>query len=104
LQSADGEVYEGEFKGGLKDGIGRLSSGGGSGGRERTVYTGEWKRGRKHGNGTWVSVSRVVKGSGSRETESESEVEEIYEGGWKDNQKHGRGTMTRRDSVGEVPR
>ena len=43
MRFANGEVYEGEFRGGMKDGLGRLQT------RDGSVYAGDFKADLYHG-------------------------------------------------------
>ena len=70
---ADGDVYEGDWKGGKKHGKGKLSDAGGN------VYEGDWKRGKKHGRGKKTYADKRV-----------------YEGDWKDDRFHGKGRALRK--------
>jgi hypothetical protein len=71
LKKADGSVYEGEFKGGAKNGKGTYKRASGS------VYEGESKDNKRDGKGTY----KWTDGS-------------VYEGEFKDNKKDGKGTYT----------
>jgi hypothetical protein len=70
----NGDRYEGEWKDGKRHGQGTLYYKSGS------RYEGEWKDGKRHGQGTffWNDGDR-------------------YEGEWKDDWKHGKGTMYLKD-------
>ena len=79
---ADGTVYDGEWKDGKIHGQGKKTWADG------TVYDGEWKDGNYHGQGkmTWATDGTV------------------YDGEWKDDNMHGQGEFTSLDGTfkGEV--
>jgi hypothetical protein len=88
MTRADGTSYVGEFKHGLYDGQGTLTLG-----THRIAgrvisgwkYVGEWRSGKRHGSGLWVS------GEG-----------DLYEGDWKFDRFDGRGRHEKRN--GDVVR
>lgn len=71
LRSPDGGEYDGQWPGGLQDGIGWCSTARGD------KYRGQWLKGKMHGRGTFTS-----KEDGS-----------IYEVEYRDNRRHGRGSL-----------
>ena len=77
MKWANGNVYEGEWKGGKKDGKGTMKM------ANRAVYEGEWKGSNKDGKGKWKSADGVV-----------------YEGEFKDDRQNGEGTL--RESNGDL--
>lgn len=97
---ADGGVYDGNWKNGMRHGNGTYKWASGS------VYHGDWKGGKQHGKGThkwtcgdvyegdWKDGKR--NGKGTFKTASG----EVYEGRWKDSKKHGKGTF--KSACGEV--
>lgn len=76
----NGEIYEGEFYEGLKEGFGTWKES-----KTGASYVGEWKRSRPNGYGIFISEVDPSKGT-------------KYEGEWKNGLKHGPGTEQYRDS------
>ena len=70
LEMSNGDVYEGQFRGGMKHGEGKYTWAGGN------VYDGEWSNNKKHGKGKMKF----------------KDVQE-YDGEWSNNKKHGKGKM-----------
>ena len=68
--SPDGDKYEGEWKDGKKHGQGTITLSSG------TKYVGEWKDDQRTGQGTMTYYDGAK-----------------YEGGWKDGKRHGQGTQ-----------
>lgn len=64
-------TYEGTFKGGMLQGVGRMLAAGGD------TYEGEYKDGQRHGTGTYVASSG-----------------ERYTGQWRENKRDGTGALT----------
>lgn len=67
----NGDVYEGEWKGGKPDGKGKMTYVNGA------IYEGDWKKGQPEGKGKMVYVSG-----------------DIYEGEWKEGKHNGKGKIT----------
>ena len=70
----NGNIYEGEFKNGKRDGQGTLTW------TDGEKYEGEWKNGNYHGKGTLTYVDGT-----------------IYEGEWHNDRREGEGTLTNAD-------
>ena len=81
---ANGDVYEGGWRNGLRHDQGKMTyDNGGVYAKDGDVYEGAWQDGLRHGRGT----SRYANGN-------------VYEGEYRDDKKHGRGTF--RSASGEV--
>ena len=78
-------VYEGEYKGDMKNGFVRDGKGREYGEGEYALYTGEWKNGKRNGLGTEYSGFNP-----------------LYSGEWKEGKRHGRGQEM--DKNGKVVR
>ncbi|XP_029954782.1 radial spoke head 10 homolog B [Salarias fasciatus] len=92
----DGSCYEGEVCNGMRNGMGSYRCG-----RNGALYRGQWRMGRRHGQGTvyyneemsswykgdWINNNR--EGWGERRYPSGN----TYCGEWKNNLRHGEGTM-----------
>jgi hypothetical protein len=99
LQLPDGAVYEGAFEGNAAEGSGVLRFADGA------EYRGEVSRGRRHGHGVFVKRgsggSFVQYTGGWREGMRHGDGTLLYDeagaaqyvGGWVDDQRHGRGSM-----------
>eukprot|EP00756_Hemistasia_phaeocysticola_P033960 Hpha_TRINITY_DN16496_c0_g14::TRINITY_DN16496_c0_g14_i2::g.162811::m.162811 len=91
---AQGNVYEGDFKGGLRHGQGTYR------GSEGDLYSGSWKEGKMHGKGVWSSRSHRFEGhfeNGEKHGygmyyERRAKGERLqYKGGYLQGMRHGRG-------------
>ena len=71
----DGYKYTGEFKDGKRHGQGTETD-------RFNKYTGEWKDDKRNGKGTESGIGRTYTD------------ERRYRGGWKDDKRHGQGTAT----------
>eukprot|EP00986_Skeletonema_menzelii_P012298 scaffold6723_cov73-Skeletonema_menzelii.AAC.1 len=86
-------TYEGEWKNGLRNGVGTFKWTSGS------SYEGEWKDNKKHGRGTYKwSDGRSYEGEWKdnnfhgKGIEKNSDGSVLYDGEWKDDMFHGKGT------------
>ena len=77
------EIYEGEFKNGLKSGKGKYTYPNGD------YYEGEWYNGKKHGRGIYVWLYN-----------KETQNKKIYDGQFKYDLMHGRGQL--RDDLKKI--
>ena len=50
---SNGAIYEGEFKNGRKEGIGKHIT------NQGWIYEGEWKKGKKNGNGKFTNFPLI---------------------------------------------
>lgn len=80
---SNGTLYEGDWKRNKEHGNGTLMSSD----RKRIIYTGEWERGRMHGKGTYHYTDDVLF---QRRTEDKGSGSR-YEGDFKENARHGVG-------------
>ena len=91
---SNGDVYEGQFKDGKRTGQGTYTWLSGS------VYEGQWKDNEQHGLGTksWangdVYEGQFKDGKKTGQGTWASSHGDVYEGQWKDDIKHGQGTYT----------
>ncbi|KAL9179935.1 hypothetical protein ACHAXT_007905 [Thalassiosira profunda] len=99
VRYANGSVYKGELKDGKKHGQGKIKYSDGN------VYEGKWKEGRKNGNGkfTWANGD-------AHEGEYKEDMKHgqgkytwasggVYEGGFKEGKRHGQGKYTWADGA-----
>ena len=90
-----GDVYDGEWKEGMMEGIGKCLYA-----EDQAVYEGEWKSNERFGKGTYVLPSCFVYEGEWKADMSNGQGKcvydngDIYEGQWKNNQRHGKGTYT----------
>merc|ERR1712098_257436 len=77
-----GEVYEGEWKDGKRNGKGKMTYGQSSRRIIHEVYEGDWEDGKRNGKGK-MTYSKWPYSSG-----------EVYEGDWEDDKRNGKGKMT----------
>ena len=94
LRFANGDFYEGSFKQGYRDGMGRYTLEKG-----KRIYSGEWKRSLRHGKGTEIfpDGSRYEGMYAKDRFEGVGKLEKsntVYEGEFKQGRKHGHGKMT----------
>jgi radial spoke head protein 1 len=93
-----GEIYEGEFKNGLRDGFGKYSYGNGD------KYEGEYRENEKHGIGKMTYNEKgTYHGyfeSGARHGEGVFMYpnSDVYSGWWRNGTKHGKGTYVFKES------
>jgi len=103
LTFANGDVYEGEFKGGRMDGYGQMVY------IDGDTYEGEWKCDEHHGKGKYTFPppscayydGELVEGNANGYGVKVWEDGSKYTGEWKHNMYHGTGTKL--DPDGEVP-
>ena len=81
MKYANGDEYVGSFGDNYeRDGHGRMCY------SDRSIYLGEWKHGKRHGQGKFVS----------------STGDDEYEGTWKTGKRHGKGKIVVKDSQTEA--
>lgn len=102
-KSVNGEIYEGQFKNGLRDGLGTCVYTNGD------MYEGEWKDGIVHGkglitdkNGNFVCDGEFHEGRLNGKATFQHADGSKYVGDWRENRRHGYGTYN--DSDGNVYR
>lgn len=91
-------TYTGQFLYGLQHGTGRMTY------KNGDIYLGQWKRGLRSGIGTLSALDWTYTGHWSRDMRSGngrfvSEVSGIYEGYWKRDLRHNQGIQTYKDGV-----
>jgi hypothetical protein len=86
-----GKVYEGEWKEGKMEGVGKMWDNNGN------VYEGEWENGKRRGKGVMRDCcGNVYQGDWRRDERHGDGAAQFgdgdtYVGGWRNNRKHGRG-------------
>ena len=98
LDPVSGEVYEGEWQHGQRNGFGVALF------PDGTMYEGYWLHGREHGTGLWMTGAREILYSGEW---AEGRIHgsgtyyfpsgDVYTGEFKEGARQGRGTYTRAD-------
>lgn len=89
---ADGGVYDGDWKDGMRHGKGTYKWADGE------LYEGDWKAGKKHGKGTITYANGnkyegdYVDGKQHGKGTFKWTDGDVYEGDWKDGKRHGKGT------------
>ena len=99
VQYPNGDVYEGTFKNGVRDGEGTYTY------VDGTKYEGTWKNNMKHGRGVMkYGTVAEYKGdfeNGKRDGEGVYRIlktNDLYSGSWKNGYKHGYGTFIFNDT------
>lgn len=89
----DGTIYEGTFRGGKKNGMGKLTFPNGD------TYTGQWLEGERHGHGIYIWKSGA-KYEGEYSKNQRNGIGtftfadgKIYQGEWKDGLRNGKGKL-----------
>ena len=84
----NGDVYDGDFVNGIREGSGRYSYG-----KNNDVYVGDWVNNDKHGIGKMIYNMDEPPAEGEEDKPVEPKIGE-YQGYWENGRRHGEGVFT----------